>query len=186
MKKTFKIFAALGLSTLLGVTGTAHAESAPSAEIDRMDSIKATITYNFARFIQRPDDDHFTNSETLNLCVIDPTPSRVWTEFDGKQIGDRQLRIIETPELDIAGLGCEVAYIHEDLVTDIALRDWSNEGIVTISAERRFIKRGGGIRLVVSNNSAAFETNPFALRRAKAKISSKLLRVGMQVQIASK
>ena len=61
----------------------------------------------------------------------------------------------------------------------------SRGGVATISSNRNFLKKGGAIQLFVNKKNASFEINPRALKRADVRISSKLMRVGMKVNVSA-
>jgi hypothetical protein len=46
------------------------------------------------------------------------------------------------------------------------------------------VKKGGAIQLLISDKGATFDINERSLNRAGARISSKLMRVGMRVSLS--
>lgn len=144
------------------------------------DRILASVTFNFARFVQWKAAAG--SSAPLVLCVFDADASDAWAPFDGAKVGGRALAVKVRGDAEPA-LGCNIAYLSEAARSSHSPRLLADAGILTISNTENFARRGGAIELAIKGDKFQFEVNDDALREAGVRISSKLMRVGMKVSV---
>lgn len=162
----------------------ADAQASGAEEATREAMIVASITYNFARFLQWDSAAAEDEAGSLVLCVVDGDASPAWRNIDGKRVGARAIEVVYSRDGAIAGAGCKLAYFSDELLKSVSLKEVADAGVVTISDSWRFLKSGGAIQLVVADNRATFDVNTRTLNRAGARVSSKLMRVGMKVSVS--
>lgn len=189
-KKNVYSVRAAALCALLGSTAiniyptAAYAEDA--ATEDRGMAALASITYNFARFIQWRGERAATPHENFVLCIIDDRVSPAWSALEGKAVGDRAVALAYPTNVESAGRDCDMAYVGVARQKDFPLRDLSKSGVVTVSDSTKFTDIGGAIGFTVADNRATFVINEQVMARAGARVSSKLMRVGMRVSVGGK
>ncbi len=164
------------------IPSTSFAESAEPAS--RNDLIVASVSYNFARFIQWRAAETGETETSLVFCIVDDDASSAWRQIEGKAVGDRKVQLEYLGASSAGGGNCDMAYVSEKATNASLLSNLAESGVVTISDAKRFSKQGGAIELSVSDKGASFDVNQRSLNRAGARISSKLMRVGMKVSLS--
>jgi hypothetical protein len=156
----------VGLITLC-VCATAHAQT-----IDE-EQAKALFLFNFARFVQWPDegmgtivigvagDDHL--AETTETLVRGRT-------IDGRAVVVRRLRHADDPA------GTHVLYVASSRQReDAEILQRTRGGVLTVGETVQFLRDGGIIRIFVENHRVRFQVNAPALGAAGLKVHSQLL-----------
>lgn len=164
------------------IPSTSFAESAEPAS--RKDLVVASVSYNFARFIQWRAAEAGDTGANLVFCILDDDASSAWRQIEGKAVGDRKVQLEYMGAASAGGGNCDMAYVSEKATNASLLNNLAESGVVTISDAKRFSKQGGAIELSVSDKGASFDVNERSLNRAGARISSKLMRVGMKVSLS--
>ena len=188
--------AAIALATAPGLApGLAFAQTpqanalentneADTSEASRADLALAAITFNFARFIQWRDADERARRDNFAICVIDEDPSAAWRTLEGKTVDARKVALLYRDEILSLSEQCDMAYVSSAQQKLYSMRDLAKGGVVTISDSTRFASNGGEIEFSLADNRATFDINEQALSRAGARVSSKLMRVGMRVSVS--
>lgn len=174
---------AIGLCAAVALVPSASfadAAAAPSHE----DLVVASIAFNFARFIQWGAGDEAASTQSLVFCVLDDGPSPAWGQLEGKAVGQRKIALEYVGTTEPLERKCDMAYVSADWMESLSLRELADSGVVTISDVKRFAREGGAIELTVGDKGATFDVNERSLSRAGARISSKLMRVGMKVSVS--
>ncbi|MEE8400109.1 MAG: YfiR family protein [Desulfobacterales bacterium] len=158
---------------------SAHSESAP----DREYLIKAAFLYNFARFVNWPDDAFPDAHSPLSLCIVgkDPFLDALKT-IKGKTIRGRKLEITHLARIENLEQ-CHMLFIsasEEHRLPEI-LDTLREESILTVSDMSRFALRGGAIHFITVSSKIRFEINVDATDTVGLKISSKLLKLARVV-----
>lgn len=174
---SFSVCAALALAP-----STSFAQDAEAAS--RQELVVASVAYNFARFIQWRAAESGVAPTNLVFCIVDDDASSAWRQIDGKSVGERKVRLEYLGAAPSDSHNCDMAYISETAIKALSLNDLAESGVVTISDAKRFSKQGGAIELSVTDKGASFDVNQRSLNRAGARISSKLMRVGMKVSLS--
>lgn len=169
-------------ATLALCPSGAFADSAEQAP--RQELIVASVAYNFARFIQWRAPDAGEAQANLVFCILDAGASPAWRQLEGKAVGDRKIQLEYLGKNAPSGHNCNLLYVNEDSLGALSLGELAESGVVSISDARHFVKKGGAIQLLISDKGATFDINERSLNRAGARISSKLMRVGMRVSLS--
>ncbi len=157
---------------------------APSARAQSEDQIKAAFLFNFARYVEWPEDAFDRPDAPVRICAIGANGfADVLTEvISGKKVGRRPVEVRRPVDLSGA-VGCHILFIgrnfarsHEDAIG--ALRD---RPIFTVSDREGFAAAGGTANFFRADSRVRFEINPRAARDARLKVSSRLLRLAKVV-----
>jgi hypothetical protein len=151
----------------LCVCGTSHAQTIEEGQA------KALFLFNFARFVQWPDegmgtivisvagDDHL--AETTEALVRGRT-------IDGRAVVVRRLRHADDPA------GTHVLYVASSRQReDAEILQRTRSGVLTVGETVQFLRDGGIIRVFVENRRVRFQVNATALATAGLKVHSQLL-----------
>jgi len=166
-----RLFAYLGLATLLGCT--ARASTTPE------DELKAAVVLSFLRY----GDWHpaLPPSTPLTVGVLGRLAfAEVLRHvLEGRLLGDHPIHVIELKTADEQH-GCQILYFAEErgLDTRTELQKPSVAHVLTIGETRDFLDWGGAVNLFVLDGHIAFEVSLEALERGGVSISSRLLRFG--------
>ena len=179
-------FVVAGLGAAVSLFAMAFSPAvAEDSDATRSDQVVASITYNFARFIQWRDQGAKSANENFSICIIDRDASSAWSSLEGKTVGAQKVKLLYQNDITEIGQQCDLAYVSTDQLKYYSLRDLAKNGVVTISDAAKFNVNGGAIELSVADSRATFEINEQVLARAGARISSKLMRVGMRLSVDS-
>lgn len=163
-------------------TSVAAAASTPAsapAGVPTEYQLKSAFIYNFANFIDWPDDI----GKRLQLCAAVPDEAmKYFGPLDGKSVGDRTLTVRHLGEADSAG-GCRILYVSGS--DDASLNDWlsevGDEEVLTISESGDWLKKGVVMNLLLQDGRVTFDVNMEAARGENIVISSRLLRLARTV-----
>ncbi|NOZ67719.1 MAG: YfiR family protein [Deferribacteres bacterium] len=139
--------------------------------------IKAGFLYNFAKFVEWPDDAFADKSIPLNLCILGRDPfGPALRSVEGETFMGRKLvvrRFSRLREID----NCHILFISssEKKRLPAILARMKGKQILSVADMEGFARRGGIINLIKVKDRIRFEINVDAARRAGLKISSKLL-----------
>ncbi len=157
-------FAAL-LAAVAACAGPALAQTAAPA------AVKAAFIYNFARFTTWPEEAFDGPDAPLVVCAAADGPlTPELRDLDGKAVGARVLRVSTA-----ADVRCHVR-VHgdpADLVQEV--------GVLTVGDASGFTDRGGAIALLQVGRQIRFQVNISAVDQAGLSVSSKLLRLALEV-----
>jgi hypothetical protein len=171
-------FGVLLSSAQLHVAKVYAQETAPSAS-----EVKAALLYNFARYVQWPDD-YLSDSDSLVFGVYGGTGEEAILQrmLSGKSIAGKEIvvRAFQNPD--------ELVPTHVLLIATRDLQEVrkvldsvGSESTVTVGDMENFLKEGGVINFTRAQESVRFEINMGAAQRARLKISSALTRLADRV-----
>ncbi len=169
-----------------GVAAPARADHPAGGAGEHDAATMANISYNFARFMNWRGARKDGARDVFRLCVISETFDEGWLAVEGKSVSGRSVEVVHFPVLGDAARDCNLAYIEAPLAKAAVLRDVSEAGVVTMSDRVDFLRIGGAIQLFFVANRFEFDVNDQTLRRSGVRLSSKLRRVGMKVEMSSR
>ncbi len=150
-----------------------HAESGISREYD----IKTAFIYNFAKFIDWPDNSFINAEAPLSICILgkDPFQSTI-DSLTKKRIKGREITVKRLNNINNKDK-CQILFVSksEENQLDRLLDILSNENVLTVSDIDGFAVKGGMINLVNHNNKIRFEINIKSVKQTEIRMSSKLL-----------
>jgi hypothetical protein len=167
---------AVVLTMPLGIRVGAQGATAPA--------LKAAFLYNFAKFAQWPVEV-LALKQTLSLCVVGDSAVAEALEQTIKGQGiDSHPLTVEIVKADGPIHGCHLLYVSglDRKQAGQLLSSMKNSAAFTVSDGERFAQMGGVAQLIPDSNRLRFAINPEAARRARLRISSKLLTVAQIVK----
>ena len=168
----------LTLVLLLPVVSVHTQESQPTEY-----QLKAAFLFNFAKYVEWPAAAFPDKTSPLIIGVLGKSP------FDGdleqtignKTINDRSLQIKEFHSVAEA-TNCHILFIctSEKKRLPEIFGGLRNAHVLTVGEADRFTQTGGMINFVPEGNKIRFEINDGAAKKARLKISSKLLNLALR------
>ena len=141
--------------------------------------VKAAFIYNFAKFIEWPDDSFLDKSSSITMCVIGDDPfGRSIDSIHDKPVKEKKLKVKHIQSVkDIKG--CHILFISGSEAKNLPqiLKITEGAGILTIGDTGGFAYSGVIINFYLEQNKVNFEINTKAAKRARLQISSKLLKL---------
>jgi hypothetical protein len=165
---------ALGLALIGAFPGVSAGQLAPAREYE----IKAGFLFNFAKFVDWPDDAFKTESNDLRLEVIghDPFDGALDRLVAGKFIKTHRV-VIGYSRTVSPGPPAHLVFVSgsEQQQLPQILAALKGAPTLTVSDIDRFADRGGVIGLLVEGQSVRFAINRTAASQARLRVSSTLL-----------
>ncbi|MFQ5639976.1 MAG: YfiR family protein [bacterium] len=147
--------------------------------------IKAAFVFNFAKFVDWPDEAFVDATQPIVIGVVgrDPFGLNLVQTVRGKTVKGRNLvvkRFTRIEDLDF----CNILYIsssEKKRMTRI-FKKIKDSSVLTIGETKGFAYEGGMIHLFNMDNKVRFEINVKTAERAGLKISSRLLKLAKIVE----
>lgn len=141
--------------------------------------IKAVFLLHFSRFVEWPDNAFSAPDAPFVLCVFghDPFGEALDAAVRGETRGDRS--IVARRIRDVAAAReCHILFVHrsEDVRLAEILAALDHRSTLTVSDSIRGARRGEMIRLITENDRIRLRVDVDAVRAARLKVSSNLLR----------
>lgn len=179
IRKTIRLIFIIVICVTISSWPKVHAESSPTRE----HLIKAAFLYNFARFVDWPDEAFPDEHTPLVLCIFGKDPfGDALESIQGKRIRGRKLAIQHLGRIENLEQ-CHILFIsasEEHHLSEI-LSHIKTKNILTVSDMSRFARRGGAINFITVKSKIRFEINVDATDTVGLKISSKLLKLAQIV-----
>ncbi len=179
-EKIYRYIVLITVCFMLSWVQSPYAESTTPREY----LIKAGFLYNFAKFVEWPEDAFADGSVPLTLCIMgrDPFGSSI-RSVEGETFMGRKLvvrRFFSLREID----NCHILFVSssEKKRLPAILARMKGKQILSVADMEGFARRGGIINLIKVKDRIRFEINIDAARRAGLKISSKLLNLATIVR----
>lgn len=142
--------------------------------------LKAAFIYNFARFIEWPNDAFADDNAPFVIAVVgaDPFKGALEQVMNGKKVGGRSVEIHHFASSDNIG-SCQILFVSGTDADSISrvLQKVGRNHVLTIGESDDFTSSGGGLRFFTEDDRIRFEINTSATDCAGLKISSKLLKL---------
>jgi len=160
------------------VLGGALLASTQTQEMDEY-KVKALFLYNFAKFVEWPDDVFPSPTAPITLCVlgVDPFGTMIDEAVSHRFVGRRPLVVRRTSDMRNAA-GCQILFVSasERGRVEAILNSVKGTGVLTVGETANFITAGGAIRfLLVDGSKVRFEINPHEAARQHLRISPNVL-----------
>ena len=145
--------------------------------------LKAVFLYNFAKFVEWPAGAFPDERAPIVVGVVGDDPFNgtldavVGKSANGHQVAIRRLRASE----DLRS--CHMLFVSSSERKRLAQIVASIDGasVLTVGEMDGFARNGGMITLAMEDNKVTFEINAATARRARLKISSKLMSLARRV-----
>jgi len=141
--------------------------------------LKAAFLYNFALFTEWPVEV----GSTLNLCIHGPDPfGNELDALQGKAVGARSLAVLRKGAGESLS-ACQIVFIAPAAIGTLprVLEGTQGRPVLTVADSVGAARQGVTLNLVVAHDKVGFEANLPAARGAGLKLSSKLLRLAVEV-----
>ena len=179
------LLASGGLSLVIALTVLFLPAGRVGAQEENEYEVKAAYLYNFARFVEWPDNVSPDPNGSLVIAILgrDPFGREIDRFIEGKTVNGRRLVIKRFSSLE-AYEQCHILFVSSSERRNLTriLAAVRNSSVLTVSEIDRFAQIGGIINFITIENSIRFEINQAAAERVGLKISYKLLSLGRVVK----
>ncbi len=151
--------------------------------------VEAAFLYNFARFVEWPQNAFSGPRQPLGVCVFghDPFGPALEDSLLGKSIGKHPLMVGHANQLqDLTG--CQVVFVggfERARIPDL-IHHLQGRPVLLVGESEGFAESGGTIQFTIEDHHVHFLINPDAAERAGLKVSSKLLALAKIVRDPNK
>ena len=143
------------------------------------DTIRAAYLYNFAKYIQWPDEQR----SALRLCIVgDDDHDSAFESLNGKPVRDMKVsvrRAVNVPEIP----QCDLLFVpakYTDLLERVR-RAIDGYPILVVTESSDSLPKGAMIAMIRSENHIVFEVDVIAVRQAGLQASGKMLQLARKV-----
>ena len=163
----------------LEITPAAMSQDDPSLEYQ----VKAAYLLNFTRYVEWPALAASPEAP-LEICIMgeDPFGKALEQVVHGRRSQGRPV-VLRRVHTEQGARSCHLVFLTDpswngrnDLVASLTRR-----GILTVGDSDQFVRSGGVIGFVISNETVRFVVNINAMERSGLKISSRMLSLAMQL-----
>lgn len=143
--------------------------------------LKAAFLYNFTKFVQWPTEASGGSIAPFTLCVSGEEPFRIMHQYlTGKRVRGQPI-VVRAVDSSAETSGCHMLFVSATSVQWQQALARAGGSVLTVGESGDFIRSGGMINLVRSNNRLRFEISRSAGERAGLKFSSQLLKLATPV-----
>ena len=148
--------------------------------------VKAAFLYNFARFVQWPDEVFERPSSPILVGILGPDPfgATIDAAFEGKAIGRHPFQVRRLRTIAEAA-NYHILFIANEESTRLRTVQSLLNGkpVLTVSEMPDFTANRGMIGFALDQSRVRFDVNVPAVQSAGLQISSRLLRVARNVTV---
>lgn len=166
------------IGTLVAALTLALLAPAVQASTAREYAVKAAYLFKFMNLVEWPEEQKI---DSFVIGVVGPGPfGPSLDDLDGKLVRGKPVRLMTYPNITApAPTEQMILFIDRknDDKLDTIVRDLKDRSVLTVGEGPKFAERGGCINLVTIKNRVRFRINVDAVRRAKLKISPRLVKV---------
>jgi hypothetical protein len=143
--------------------------------------LKAAFLFNFAKFIDWPDESFAGPQAQFTVCVLgqDPFGHALEDSLAGKSVGNHVVEVDRFPYT--ANLSsprrCQIAFVSSSERQHYreVISYFHGASVLLVGDADGFAASGGSVEFMIEDSRIRFAINPEAADRANLKISSKLL-----------
>jgi hypothetical protein len=177
-KKTIKKIW-LNAITILGVmafTGVcAHAQALYGLEY----RVKAGFVYNFAKFIEWPEENTGKDPNSIQIGIVPNTSETdAFISLRGKHIGGKRIEVKKYKDVREKGVeNCDILFLDskDEAFIKESLLIVKYRSVLTVGHIKGFTQAGGIINFFTEEGRLRFEVNLDAAKRSRLKLGSQLL-----------
>ena len=172
-----------GVALALVLSGIAVRSATAESTYPGEYQVKAVFLYNFAKFIEWPQETSLPLGAPFTICILGKNPfDRATDAIVGKSVRNRRIVVRQITRPD-EGSGCAMVFVSSSEQAKVRhIVDILEENsVLTISDLPRFVTSGGMIGFITLNDTVAFEINQGAAQRARLRISPQLLKLARTV-----
>jgi hypothetical protein len=147
--------------------------------------IKAKYLYNFARFVDWPEESFQSPDSPFVIGIIGNDPYGIDLEktIEGKQIKNRKFIIKHYQNLENLS-SCHILFIGIDNKAGRSqiFNKIKKQGILTVGDDDSFAKDGGMINFIIKKERIRFQINREAVNQSPLKMSTTLLKMAVIIE----
>jgi hypothetical protein len=147
--------------------------------------VKAAFLYNFAKFVEWPEQAFKAPTDPIAICVFGQNPFGTLLEeaVRGKIVADRTLVVHQITDVRKLS-GCHIIFLSSSdrKVLRGLLEEMKTGGALTVGETEGFTADGGVVNFKLEGNRVRFVINMNAAAQNKLRISSKLLSLAQVVK----
>ncbi|MGA1791919.1 MAG: YfiR family protein [bacterium] len=155
--------------------GRVHAQALYGLEY----RVKAGFVYNFAKFIEWPEENTGHDPNSILIGIIPDTPATdVFFSLEGKRIGGKRIEVKKYKTVKEKGVeNCHVLFFDskEDVFVKESLLIVKYRSVLTVGHIKGFTQAGGIINFFTEEGRLRFEVNLDAAKHARIKLGSQIL-----------
>ena len=140
--------------------------------------LKAAFVFNFAKFIEWPQEAFPSATAPIVIAVLGNDSFRdILARAVGEKVVQGRRVVVRGWKRGEVGPGCQILFVSssEEKATAEILQNIKRPGVLTIGEAEEFVQQGGIINLTLSDEKLRFEISQKNAESAGLKISSKLL-----------
>jgi hypothetical protein len=169
-----------GLISILMITAARVSAGEEPSEYE----VKAAFLFNFSKFVEWPEGTFASAADRITICVLgqDPFGTLLDDAVRDKRVNGREIAVQKTASVSRVA-GCHIVFIasSEQGRLDEILARLADHPLLTVTDSESGAERGAIIELTVDDKRVRFEVNLNAVRRARLKLSSQLLKVAVRL-----
>ena len=146
---------------------------------------KAIFLYNFANFVEWPEEAFNSIDSPIKICLYGNVPFGIFLDsVEGTIIGDRQLVVLRTQDVDDIYEGCQILFVGYD--KHERLPDFWKKikyyYVLSIGEQNEFADRGGVINILRTTDRIQFQINISNAIEQGLFLSSDLLSLAREIK----
>lgn len=148
------------------------------------DEVKAAYLYNFAKFVEWPEESFADASAPIHLCVLnDPSiGSELSRIVKDKHITGRSVVVVPIQNGE-QGRSCQILFINSAQSSQVEhiIKVLQGASVLTVGETTGFVEQGGIVNFVIQNDQVHFQVNHRAATQSRLRMSARLLSVAKLV-----
>ncbi|HVL02102.1 MAG TPA: YfiR family protein [Dongiaceae bacterium] len=150
------------LCGLLLCAGTPTLAADADLELVKEYQVKALFLYNFANFVEWPENAFATPNSPLKMCLYGAVPFGEFLDVvNGAQIRNRSLEVIRTTDYNKIQSGCHILFVGIDHINELEsfFRNLNHLFVLSIGNTEDFARMGGVVNILRTQDQQQFEIN---------------------------
>lgn len=178
--KAYFVLALLIINSACWAQTPAEIEDKEMAQLQ----VKALFLYNFANFVEWPDDAFTSATDPIRMCLYGDLPFGIFLDaVNGTPIANRTLAITRTKKISEIAEGCHILFVGSDKKTSLPdfWKDVQFIFVLSVGEQADFADSGGIINIFRTDDQYQFEVNISNAMAAGLFLSSDLLSLAREV-----
>jgi len=124
--------------------------------------VKALFLYNFANFVEWPENAFKNLESPLRMCLYGSVPFGGFLDaVDGTRIRDRYLKIVRTSDSEDIKPGCHILFVGTEHLEEIEqlFKNMNHSFVLSIGSIKGFTDKGGIVNILRTQDQNKFEIN---------------------------
>jgi hypothetical protein len=148
------------------------------------DQVKAAYLYNFAKFVEWPQETFPDATTPIHLCVLNDARigSGVNLIVKDKHISGRSIVVVPIQTAE-QGRSCQILFINsaQNGQVEHILKVLQGASVLTVGETTGFVEQGGIVNFVIQDDQVHFQVNHKAATQSRLRMSARLLSVAKLV-----